>query len=194
MTGIRSFMGWTQIPDIDTTAASTADDSPFTGSSSVLSWRSEALRLNSSYNWIDKAARISSTAPACRQISQDTWTSWEKSTRESSVICHHDTGFNRCLYRVQVSLQRWLKIIQAGQCKGKSAGKVCAGSYELHYQKDFDKSISQAMAKTMEHLSDFVFVSMANLTLARLDSYLSHLRLGIKPDILAAYIVTLKSY
>ena len=42
------------------------------------------------------------------------------------------------------------------------------------------------MAKTMERLSDFVFVSMANLTLARRDSYLSHVKSGIKPDTLAA--------
>ena len=44
----------------------------------------------------------------------------------------------------------------------------------------------QAKAKTLEHLSDFVFVSMANLTLIRWDSYLSHVRSGIKTDTLAA--------
>ena len=42
------------------------------------------------------------------------------------------------------------------------------------------------MAKTMEHLSDFVFVTVANSTLARRDAYLSHLKAGIKPDTLAA--------
>ena len=42
------------------------------------------------------------------------------------------------------------------------------------------------MAKTMEHLSDFVFVTVANSTLARRDAYLSHLKSGIKPDTLAA--------
>ena len=36
------------------------------------------------------------------------------------------------------------------------------------------------MAKTMEHLSDFVFVTVAN------SAYLSHLKSGIKPDTLAA--------
>ena len=38
----------------------------------------------------------------------------------------------------------------------------------------------------MEHLGDLVLVSLANLTLARRDSYLSHLKTGIKPDTLAA--------
>ena len=41
------------------------------------------------------------------------------------------------------------------------------------------------MARSMEHLTDFVFVNMANLTLIRRDSYLSYLKAGIKPDTLA---------
>ena len=51
---------------------------------------------------------------------------------------------------------------------------------------DFNSSITQAMEKIMEHQSDFVFVTIANTTLARRDSYLSHLKMGIKPDTLAA--------
>ena len=37
----------------------------------------------------------------------------------------------------------------------------------------------------MEHLSDFVFVTVANSTLAR-DAYLSHLKSSIKPDTLVS--------
>ena len=51
---------------------------------------------------------------------------------------------------------------------------------------DFNSSITQAAAKTMEHLSEFVFISMGNLTLVRRDAYMSHLRTGIKPDTLTA--------
>ena len=40
------------------------------------------------------------------------------------------------------------------------------------------------MVRTIQHLSDFV--SMANFRLARRDTYLAHLRSGIKPDTLAA--------
>ena len=36
----------------------------------------------------------------------------------------------------------------------------------------------------MQHLSNFVFISMAYITLARRDSYLDHLRSGIKLDTL----------
>ena len=42
------------------------------------------------------------------------------------------------------------------------------------------------MAKTMEHLSDFAFVCMYNCTLIRRDSYLSHVKPGLKLDTLAA--------
>ena len=49
---------------------------------------------------------------------------------------------------------------------------------------DFTQSISLAMAKTMQHLSDFVFNSMANITLTRRDFYLNHLRSAIKQDTL----------
>ena len=38
----------------------------------------------------------------------------------------------------------------------------------------------------MEHLSEFVFISMGNLTLARRDAYLTHVKSGIKPDTVAA--------
>ena len=42
------------------------------------------------------------------------------------------------------------------------------------------------MVRTMQDLSVFVFVTMANLTLARRDSYMDHLKSGIKRDTLAA--------
>ena len=41
---------------------------------------------------------------------------------------------------------------------------------------DFNASIIQAAAKAMEHLTDFVFFSMGNLTLACRDACMSHLR------------------
>ena len=51
---------------------------------------------------------------------------------------------------------------------------------------NFNSSITQAAAKAMEHLTDFVFITIGNTTLARHDAYLSHLKNGIKPDTLAA--------
>ena len=66
-------------------------------------------------------------------------------------------------------MQTPLKAIRT-ESKGKSASKVTIATDELQYLMDFNASITQAVAKTMEHLTDFVFVFMANLTLDRRDS------------------------
>ena len=83
-------------------------------------------------------------------------------------------------------MQTQLKVIWT-ESKGKSSSKVVTATDQLQYLMDFNARISQAMAKMMEHLSAFVFISMANLTLTRRDAYLSHLKSGIKPDTLAAF-------
>ena len=258
MRGIRSYMGWSHIPDMDTTATA-SDDNPFAGPQSqpagkvsvkmptdewlckkmgklnltlvegypsrsseaggllkdqfikparsqakwygfvsgqqksdtgaekaVTSWNTDASKINSTYSRIAKAAGISSTPPASRQISQDNLRRWEKSAREASTICNQAAGFNRCLYRVQDNMKGQLKTIKAEMAKGKSSSKTADAADELQFLLNFNASITQAMAKTLEHLSDFVFVSVANTTLARRDSYLSHLKTGIKPDTLAS--------
>ena len=37
-----------------------------------------------------------------------------------------------------------------------------------------------------QHLSDFTFIQMANLTLLRRDAFLEHLKQGVKPDTFSA--------
>ena len=79
-----------------------------------------------------------------------------------------------------------MKTIRS-ESKGKGSAKVSSALDELQFLMDFNASITQAAAKTMEHLSDFVFISMGNLTLARKDSYLNHVMGGVKkPDTIAA--------
>ena len=89
------------------------------------------------------------------------------------MICNQAASFNKCLFSVQQGMQDQLKAIQT-ESKGKSASKVATATDELQFLMDFHTSITQALAKTMEPLTDFNFVSMGNLTLARRDSYLSH--------------------
>ena len=137
--------------------------------------------MNSTYSRIAKAAGIGSTPPPSRQISQDNLRRWEKSAHKSSIICNQAAGFNRCLY-----MQSQLKVIKSELSKGKSSNKVSHAADELQFLMDFNSSITQSMAKTLEHLTDFVFVTVANTTLARRNSYLSHLKMGIKPDTFAA--------
>ena len=78
-----------------------------------------------------------------------------------------------------------LKVLKSEQ-KGKGSAKVSPAVEELQYLLDFNASFSQAAAKSMEHLSEFVFITMGNLTLVHKDAYLGHLRTGIKQDTLTA--------
>ena len=155
-------------------------------SQTVTTWNTDASKVNSSYSRIAKAAGIASTPPASHQISQDNLRRWEKSAREASTTCNQAAAFNRCLYKVQENMQAELKTVKSELSKGKSAGKITHAADELQFLMNFNSSITQSMAKTLEHLTDFVFVMVANTTLIRRDSYLSHLKMGIKPDTLAA--------
>ena len=153
---------------------------------SVTSWNTDASKLNSLYSRIARAAGIALTPPPSRQITHDNLRRWEKSAREASTYCNQAAGFNRCLLKVQENTHSQLKILKSELSKGKGSSKVSSAVEELQFLTDFNSNISQAMAKTMEHLSDFVFVAVANSTLARRDAYLSHLKAGIKPDTLAS--------
>ena len=154
-------------------------------SDSVKSWNTGSSRLNSTYLRIARQAGIASNPPLSRPISQETLRKWERSARESSVICNQAAGFNRCLLKVQQSMQSQLKTIRT-ESKGKSASRTSAATDELQFLLDFNSSVCHAMAKAMEHLTDFVFVNVANTTLLRRDSYLSYLKAGVKADTLNA--------
>ena len=82
-------------------------------------------------------------------------------------------------------MQSQLSTIRT-ESKGKTASKVSAATDELQFLLDFNSSVCQAMAKAMEHLTDFVFVNVANTTLLHRDSYLSYLKAGVKADRLNA--------
>ena len=70
--------------------------------------------------------------------------------------------------------------------KGKSAERTQQAVDELEYLVTFNQSISQAMAKTMQDLSEGLFISMANFTHAHRDSYLDYLHADVKQDTLTA--------
>ena len=153
--------------------------------SKVSTWHTDSVKLNSSYSRIARYTGLGSTPPASRRISQETLRRWERSAREASIVCNQSASFNRCLVKVQQSMKDQLKVLRSEQ-KGKGSAKVSPAVEELQYLLDFNASISQAAAKSMEHLSEFVFITMGNLTLVRRDAYLSHLRTGIKQDTLTA--------
>ena len=151
----------------------------------VSGWSTDSSKLNSCFSRISRQSGLTSAPPASRRISQESLRRWEKSAREASVICNQAASFNRCLFRVQKDMQSQLRSLRT-DCKGKGAAKSANTLDELKYLMEFNSSITQAAAKTMEHLSEFMFISMGNLTLARRDAYLTHVKSGIKPDTVAA--------
>ena len=151
----------------------------------VSGWSTESSKLNSCFSRISRQSGLTSTPPASRHISQESLRRWEKSAREASVICNQVASFNRCLFRVQKDMQNQLRNLRS-DCKGKGSSKGSNTMDELKYLMDFNSSITRAAAMTMEHLSEFVFISMGNLTLARRDAYLTHVKSGIKPDTIAS--------
>ena len=86
-----------------------SDRQKSTTSKTVLSWNTDASKVNSTYSHIARAAGIASTHPASHQISQDNLRRWEKAAREASTICNQAAAFNRCLYKVQDNMQSQLK-------------------------------------------------------------------------------------
>ena len=79
-----------------------------------------------------------------------------------------------------------LKILRIEKGKGKVSERTRQSVEELEYLVTFNRSISQAMQHTIQDLSEGIFISMANLTLARRDSYLKYLCSGVKQDTLTA--------
>ena len=78
-------------------------------------------------------------------------------------------------------MQDQLKTLRS-EGKDKTSHQSSSAAVELIDLMDFNASITQVAAKTMEHLTEFVFISIGKITLARRDAYLSYLRTGIKPD------------
>ena len=123
---------------------------------------------------IAKTEAIASTPPPSRQITHDNLRRWEKLAHEASTYCSQVASFNRCLLKVHDIIQGQLKAIKTELGRGKSSTKMSTALDELQYLADFNASISQAMAKTNEHLSDFVFVTVAN-KLWQEEMHISHI-------------------
>ena len=148
-------------------------------SSTVRTWSLDPAKLNHSFSRV--ARRNMPSAPPSRVFSQELLRRWERAAHEQTVMCNQAAGLSRCLTRVQDSMNIQLKTLSQNS-KGKSSEKMGQAINELEYLTTFNRSISQAMARTMQDLSEAVFINMANFTLARRDSYLDYLHAGVKHD------------
>ena len=144
----------------------------------------EPAKLNSTFSRV--ARRNLPTAPPSRALNQDILRRWERAAREQLIMCNQAAGLSRCLTRVQDSMSTHLRSLHVDKGKGKSSERMQQAVDELEYLVTFNRSISQAMARTMQDLSQGVFISVANFTLEHRDSYLEYLHTGVKQDTLAA--------
>ena len=69
------------------------------------------------------------------------------------------------LTKIQDNMATQLRLILSDKPKGKSASKTQEAAEELVYLMTFNQSITPAMARKIQDLSDCVFINMANLTL-----------------------------
>ena len=75
-------------------------------------------------------------------------------------------GLSRCLTEVQDSMVAQLRNLYQVKSKGKTPGKSQQAVDEMEYLT-FNRFTTQAMACTMQDLSEGIFTNIANLTLAR---------------------------
>ena len=143
-------------------------------------------RLNSTV----PSARLPDTACLLPQLSSALTRTllrhWERAAREQTFMCNQAAGLSRCLTKIQDTMVTQHKTLYLDKGKGKAPGRSQQAVGELDYMVTFDRSITQAMARTMQDLSKGIFVNMANLTLARRGSYLEYLRTGVKQDNITA--------
>ena len=116
-------------------------------SSTVRTWSPDPAKLNHSFSRV--ARRNMPSAPSSRILSQDLLRRWERAAREQTIMSNQATGLSRCLTRVQDSMNTQLKTLRLDS-KGKSSEKMRQDVSELEYLTTFNRSISQAMARTMQ--------------------------------------------
>ena len=182
--GLQKLLGWLVKPRRTLKWYNMYTDKKDFSRSKVFSWTNQPARLNSSFPRI--ANRSLPSAPASRHVSQDTLRKWERAARDQSYMCNQAASFSLCLTKVQDSMTNQLKLLQNDKGKGKSTGKTHQAIEELDFLITFNKSITQAMARTMQDLLEGVFINVANFTLTRRDNYLDYLKAGIKQDTLNA--------
>ena len=120
-------------------------------SNSVCTWSPEPAKLNHSFSRV--ARHGLPIAPPSQAFSQDMLRHWERAAREQTVMCKQAAGLSRCLTRVQDAMSAQLKNLHLDRTKGKLSERMMQAVDELDYLVPFNRSISQAMARTMQDLS-----------------------------------------
>ena len=157
-------------------------EGPHRPGKTLFSWHNSEAKVNSQFPRIVKASAYPSTGPPSRPISQEYLRRWERCSRENSYIVNHAAGFNRCTSELQERMTGHVNMLHARINKGKAPKEVSTALSDLKDLTAFHQNVSVAMGTALQHLADSLFVQMSNLILLRRDSYLDHVKNGIKPD------------
>ena len=161
-------------------------DSSSANPNKVVSWPRQVATLNSGFPRLVSAFKPAKL-PRTRPISQETVKKWEAAARSSSYVCNQAAGFSRCLTKIQESMQHHLRLCQQEESgKGKSLPKHNPAMDELAYLVNFNQTVTRALSRTLQDLSENCFCQLTNLILLRRDSYLDTVKFGIKPDTLSS--------
>ena len=140
------------------------------------------MKVNSQFPRIIKASSYSPSGPPSRPILQDYLRRWERCACEGSYVVNSAAGFSRCSSELQDRLSTSVAFLQSQINKGKAPKEVTETLKDIRDYVAFHQSVSVAMGTALQHLADSLFVHWSNLILLPQDSYLEHVKPGIKPD------------
>ena len=140
-------------------------------------WKN-ASTLHSMYTRIAKPTGTAST-PACHPLAQETARKFKKALKESSYVCNQVAGYNRYLTKFQGYIQDKIKVLEKELSKGKCSQQTFKALENLRDMSAF-KQVSFVVGKAMQHLSDTIFVQIANMTLLRRNTYLDRINPGCR--------------
>ena len=157
-------------------------DGPQRPGRKLFNWHGSEAKLNAQFSRIVKPAAYLATGPVSRPISQEVLRRWERCTREGTYTVNHAAGFSRCTSEIQDQMAHHITFLQNHLSKGKSAKEVSEALKELRDLCAFHQNVSVSLGTALQHLADSLFVQLGNFILMRRDSYLDHVRPGMKMD------------
>ena len=91
-------------------------------------------------------------------------------------------SFNCYSFEFQGRISNNVGFLSARINKGNAPKEVSEALKDITAYMAFHQNVSVAMRTPLQHLADSLFVNLANLVLIHRDSYLEHVKPGIKPD------------
>ena len=157
-------------------------EGPHRPGKNLFSWTGNEAKVNSQFPCIIKASSYSPSGPPSRPISQEYLRRWERCAKEGTYVVNSAAGFNRCASELQERISSTVVFFGSRISKGKSPKEVTEAIRDIKDLLAFHHNVSLSMGTALQHLADSLFVNLSNLILLRRDSYLEHVKPGIKPD------------